>query len=210
MVSKVRTDEQRAYDRARYVANREAALARAKECYAAKREEKLAYVRAYREKNREEVIAKQRERYHATKDVKREAKNATARDRYRVDRERLLARSKASHYANREKRLEQKRIWSAANKHRHAHYSATRRAAILRATPGWADLDLVAEAYELAHRRTEATGIEWEVDHHVPLVGRLATGLHVIENLRVIPRGANRSKSNSFDPLRAGPQSFLY
>lgn len=34
------------------------------------------------------------------------------------------------------------------------------------------------------------------VDHEIPLRGRLVSGLHVLENLRVIPRSDNQKKSN--------------
>ena len=38
-----------------------------------------------------------------------------------------------------------------------------------------------------------------EVDHIIPLQGQFVSGLHVPENLRVIPRSINRSKRNKVD-----------
>ena len=52
------------------------------------------------------------------------------------------------------------------------------------------------EAQALARIRAKITGVPWEVDHVVPLRGRLSSGLHNPFNLQVIPRSVNRRKSN--------------
>ena len=68
-------------------------------------------------------------------------------------------------------------------------------------TPRWLTEDdfwLMEQAYELAKLRTEMLGFQWEVDHTIPLRGKLVSGLHVPDNLRVIPKTANRDKSNRF------------
>lgn len=68
-------------------------------------------------------------------------------------------------------------------------------------TPCWLTEDdfwIMEQAYELARLRTELFGFKWEVDHEIPLRGRLVSGLHVPDNLRVIPKQVNRDKSNRF------------
>ncbi len=52
--------------------------------------------------------------------------------------------------------------------------------------------------YEEAQRLTKETGIPHEVDHDLPLNGKYVSGLHVFENLRVVTRNQNRTKSNRF------------
>lgn len=52
------------------------------------------------------------------------------------------------------------------------------------------------EAHDLRVRRNLGTGIEWHVDHVVPLKGKLVCGLHVWTNLRVIPKTLNLRKGN--------------
>jgi len=68
-------------------------------------------------------------------------------------------------------------------------------------TPKWLsteDIWMMEEAYILAALRTKIFGFAWEVDHMIPLRGKLASGLHVPHNLQVIPKMDNRSKSNRF------------
>lgn len=65
-----------------------------------------------------------------------------------------------------------------------------------RATPSWADKNKIADVYSLAYRLTQETGTPYEVDHIVPLRGRLVSGLHVHYNLRAIPKSVNQTKHN--------------
>jgi hypothetical protein len=60
--------------------------------------------------------------------------------------------------------------------------------------PLWADKKAIKVFYEIRRRVTECTGVQWEVDHILPLNGRLVSGLHVHQNLQVIPRTVNRKK----------------
>jgi hypothetical protein len=65
-------------------------------------------------------------------------------------------------------------------------------------TPKWADLNKIKTVYIEAARLTEETGINMHVDHIIPLQGRKVSGLHVFENLRIIPAKENISKNNRF------------
>lgn len=66
--------------------------------------------------------------------------------------------------------------------------------------PAWGNKFFIAEIYDLAQRRTKATGVEWEVDHIVPLCSKVVSGLHVEHNLQVILKTHNRAKSNKYWP----------
>ncbi len=74
--------------------------------------------------------------------------------------------------------------------------AARRRARIKRACPPWADLEKIDEIYLLADRLSRETGIPHDVDHIIPIAGRRVCGLHVHQNLRVIPASENRKKSS--------------
>lgn len=86
--------------------------------------------------------------------------------------------------------------------HQYAAKTAKRRAAKLLRTPKWLtadDLFIIEEAYHLAKLRTEVIGISWHVDHILPLQGKKVSGLHVPNNIQVIPAKQNLQKSNKCD-----------
>jgi len=50
----------------------------------------------------------------------------------------------------------------------------------------------------LAKWCSKVTGIQYEVDHIIPLQGKKVCGLHTANNLQVIPMSDNRKKNNQF------------
>lgn len=79
-----------------------------------------------------------------------------------------------------------------------AHNEARRRrkAQSRQATPKWANGFFMVECYDLARRRTRATGFAWHIDHVIPLKHPLVCGLHCEQNLAVIPGITNLRKNN--------------
>ena len=70
------------------------------------------------------------------------------------------------------------------------------------ATPDWLSdphRAHIRRTYKLRDIISDATGIEYHVDHIVPLRGKNVCGLHVPWNLRVITAEENLSKSNQLE-----------
>jgi len=127
----------------------------------------------------------------------------------------IAKRMKLWHIKNRSRNLARKSKWRAKNIERvhaynslydkrnsdkHAAKSARRRLSCVRATPAWNNEFFVSEAYILAKLRTKILGFKWNVDHIVPLRSKIVCGLHVHNNLRVIPFAENMSKGNRVWP----------
>lgn len=70
---------------------------------------------------------------------------------------------------------------------------------IKQATPKWANLEEIKKIYIEAQIKSEVTGINYEVDHIIPISHPLVCGLHVENNLSVITERNNQAKSNKFN-----------
>ena len=99
---------------------------------------------------------------------------------------------------HREELAESQRRWAKDNRDKKNTINANRRAAKLQRTVAWGNKDLIDDVYARAQRLTEATGIPMEVDHIYPLQGAMVSGLHVENNLQILPKAVNASKSNKF------------
>ena len=88
------------------------------------------------------------------------------------------------------------------NKHLINFLSQKRKIDVINRTPKWLDeedLWMIEQAYEIAIKRSASTGIQWHVDHIIPLRGKVVSGLHVPTNLRVIPWYENQRKTNKYE-----------
>jgi hypothetical protein len=122
---------------------------------------------------------------------------ARAAKRYYSKREECLAQMRVRYEAIRNQKMAYGREHYQKNKSKYLGNAAARKKHIKRATPAWFDDNhwfVVQEAYELAQRREALTGVPWDVDHIVPLRGKTVCGLHVKENIAVVPRVVNNFK----------------
>lgn len=81
------------------------------------------------------------------------------------------------------------------------HLSCTerRRIKLALATPEWRDKEAIREIYSLRDNKSLETGEPHHVDHIIPIQGEMVCGLHVHQNLQVIPARDNLLKSNDYD-----------
>lgn len=102
---------------------------------------------------------------------------------------------------NPDKLKERKYNYRINNSDKISALNAKRRAAKLHRIPKWstvADLKYIAALYAHSQRITKCLGIQFHVDHIIPLQGQTVSGLHVPSNLQVIPASLNLSKHNKF------------
>ena len=136
------------------------------------------------------------------RETDREAKLQKKREYYRANKDKHSKRMAELYAANRDKVKQRVKEWVQNNREKSNRYGLERHARKLRARPAWfgeLDVFIFEEAAELALLRARLTGLEWEVDHIVPLRGKTVSGLHVWSNVQVIPQTLNASKRNRFN-----------
>ncbi len=152
----------------------------------------------YREENKEKVASTKKKCYQNniinTKNNHKMyySKNKSSilvkvRD-YRENNKELIAKTKKECY------LKKPHVYAAQKaRYRSSKYNST---------PSWlSDLDIACmrEFYEIASMFKSYTGLEYHVDHIVPLQGKTVCGLHVPWNLQVLPAADNIRKSNKLE-----------
>jgi hypothetical protein len=110
-------------------------------------------------------------------------------------------KAKAAYQRGRVGALSQKRLYRQANKGKINALVAARKQHIRQRTPKWIGVEerwLIKQVYELAALRTKMFGFAWHVDHVIPSQGKKISGLHVPQNLQVIPGIDNIRKKNGY------------
>lgn len=122
-------------------------------------------------------------------------------DRYADKKEEMNEKRKAWYKENKERQRKSRLIWCENNRFKINSYVNKRYALKKQRTPLWLTEDdfwMIEQAYELAELRTKLLKVKFEVDHIIPIHGKTVSGLHVPENLQVIPAVLNKQKSNHF------------
>jgi len=178
--------------------NRQDAIDYHKSYWENNKESESARIKAWKLKNKDKLKQQAKEYREANKDKESQKK----KEYYLKNKDSILARNKTYREANKEKVAAQINKWKANNA---GHVSARMRkyqTKKMNRTPKWLTIDdfwIIKEIYDLAIKRTKLHGFSWHVDHIIPLQGKLVSGLHVPNNLRVIPAIENIKKQNKFE-----------
>lgn len=94
------------------------------------------------------------------------------------------------------------RLYKQENKAAINSTNAKRRAGTKNRTPLWlTEFDRLKMKcyYQVAAMRSRESGQDWHVDHIIPLQGKNVCGLHVPNNLQIIPAIENMRKNNHYE-----------
>jgi hypothetical protein len=165
------------------------------------REEKLQAKRDYYYKNRDKVLAKQKETKKAYYQNNKEKVTEYIKQWNEENKEKLADTKSKWASKNRDKLNKSQAKWRANHKDKFNALKAKRRAEVLNATPLWItknDYKDIESFYVCSKMFSMYTGDKYHVDHIIPLRGKRVNGLHVPNNLQVIPAKENLRKNNSF------------
>ena len=91
-----------------------------------------------------------------------------------------------------------KRAWQRQNLAQGAYNAAKYKCAKRNRTPPWANLRKIERIYQLAAWASRFTDEKLHVDHIIPMRGQLISGLHVENNLQILPATQNKIKYNHY------------
>ena len=121
--------------------------------------------------------------------------------KYRTDNPEAIKEHKRREYAkNKVTHLATKKVYRERNKGRILALATARKKMVKQRTPSWADKEMIRSYYDVCAFFNEVNGyIKYHVDHDIPLQGKRVSGLHVQNNLRILPAKDNISKKNKFE-----------
>lgn len=168
-----------------------------------------AYQSRYRATNAAKLKAAKAADYKANGKARREANLEKVREQSRRhaqearrrDPEKKRAINKASYERNKDKALAKAKLYREANHGAIIARNAARKKHVRKATPQWADTELIRSLYEAVYWLNKGSemfdlNVTFHLDHEVPLRGKDVSGLHTEANLRIIEATANMSKGN--------------
>jgi hypothetical protein len=160
-----------------------------------RKQRRLEMERRRRAANKEKFLAYDRD----WKAANRERVNFLARERRRKNPEKHKAASKAYALKNKQKKSEQFRAWRLKNKAVCAARSVARKKFYVRQLRQLTErqLAVMESVYQASRRITGCIGVEFHVDHIVPIS---RGGSHAPNNIQLMPARLNIQKKDKFWP----------
>lgn len=119
---------------------------------------------------------------------------------YWANREMILQKQRVTFWANKEAAYEARREWYRNNKEKINEWTKERQRRVISATPTWANKEKIGEIYRQADFMRQLSGMDYEVDHIVPITSKIVCGLHCEHNLQIITAEENMKKKNLYWP----------
>ena len=122
--------------------------------------------------------------------------------RYTKNKKEILAKCTEYYWKNRDAHLQKLKKYreSSKGKATKCNLQRQREAAKFKRTPKWADQEKIKAYYDVCAFFNEVNGYtKYHVDHIVPLKGNKVSGLHVHNNLQILPAKENMSKGNKYN-----------
>jgi hypothetical protein len=188
-------------------------------------------------KNNSEIINKHKREYYSEN---KEEMEEYYKNRYKDNRESILLRNKIYNLNNKDIRKiyndeyrqknsksikEQKRIYRQENNKvinlRHSLWvknnldkvnakNTRRKTTKLNRTPNWSNQKDINILYKDAKELKKLTGINFHVDHIVPLKSKFVSAFHVVANLQILEAKENLSKGNRYWPDMPDYSTMIY
>lgn len=198
-------------DRERYLKNKDKILERAKQyrrdnkekiregkkTYKEKHSDRIAVSNGKYYKENKEQISKRKKEYDKLNLHLGRARNKTYREK---NKERLKINNEEYRKNNKDKIKATSKKYRQNNKGKVNARVVKRQLAKLQRIPAWADNWKIQQFYIMAQKLTKLYGVEFHVDHKIPLQGKLVSGLHIETNLQIITESENCKKGNKFIP----------
>lgn len=112
-----------------------------------------------------------------------------------LNKEKYLERKVISNAKRKDANKLYEKQWRLNNQEKRNAIEANRRSIKIKRTPAWADKQEISMWYEAAEILSRG-GVNFHVDHIVPLQGKEVCGFHSQDNLQILPWFKNLQKSN--------------
>ena len=158
------------------------------------------YKKEYYEKNKDDILEKQKA-YRANNI---EQITLAEKQKYIKYKNKIIARVSEYYKKKPEVNKAACKKYRQATPEKQAAKTAEYRARKHKAIPKWVEAEFeqlfILEIYDLAQRRSKTLGIDFHIDHIVPLKSDLVCGLHCKDNLQILSGKENSAKRNRYWP----------